>query len=86
MIRGMHAMFYSSEADALRLLVEIHNPLCQPPWTETELAHKVADAATVIKDKTVHAAEIVKDKAKDAAKVTGDAVKSAGNAIKRQGE
>lgn len=31
--------------DALRLLVEIHNPLCAPPWSEQELRHKVRQAS-----------------------------------------
>jgi hypothetical protein len=32
--------------DALRLLLEIHNPLCAPPWSAWELRHKVKSAAT----------------------------------------
>lgn len=30
---------------ALDLLVREHNPICQPPWSEAELRHKVDDAA-----------------------------------------
>jgi hypothetical protein len=30
--------------DALRLLVEIHNPMCAPEWSERELVHKVRQA------------------------------------------
>jgi hypothetical protein len=30
--------------DALRLLLEVHNPLCAPPWSERQLRHKVKQA------------------------------------------
>jgi hypothetical protein len=30
--------------DALALLIEIHNPLCAPEWSERELVHKVKQA------------------------------------------
>jgi hypothetical protein len=30
--------------DALALLVEIHNPICSPPWSERELRHKIKQA------------------------------------------
>jgi len=41
MVRG----FELEPEDALRLLVEIHNPLCAPPWSRWELRHKVKSAA-----------------------------------------
>jgi hypothetical protein len=31
--------------DALRLLVDVHNPLCAPPWSLPELRHKVRQAS-----------------------------------------
>ncbi len=37
--------FCLDEATALDMLVREYNPRCQPPWTETELLHKVEDAA-----------------------------------------
>jgi hypothetical protein len=40
MVRG----FGLEPDDALRLLVEIHNGMCQPPWSERELRHKVKQA------------------------------------------
>jgi hypothetical protein len=40
MIRG----FDIEPDDALRLLVEVHNPMCAPPWSERELRHKVKQA------------------------------------------
>lgn len=36
--------FGLSEAEALDLLLTDFNPRCEPPWTEAELRHKVADA------------------------------------------
>ncbi len=40
MVRG----FNLDPADALRLLVEIHNPICVPQWSLRELQHKVRQA------------------------------------------
>jgi hypothetical protein len=40
MVRG----FSLDPDDALRLLIEIHNPMCIPPWNERELVHKVKQA------------------------------------------
>jgi hypothetical protein len=40
MVRG----FALQPNDALHLLLRVHNPLCQPEWTERELAHKVRQA------------------------------------------
>jgi hypothetical protein len=40
MVRG----FGLEPDDALRLLIEIHNPLCAPPWSLGELRHKVRQA------------------------------------------
>jgi hypothetical protein len=40
MVRG----FGLDPDDALRLLVEIHNPTCAPAWSERELRHKVRQA------------------------------------------
>jgi hypothetical protein len=40
MVRG----FSLEPDDALRLLVEIHNPSCQPSWSERDLHHKVKQA------------------------------------------
>jgi hypothetical protein len=40
MVRG----FNLDSADALRLLVEIHNPLCVPQWSMRELEHKIKQA------------------------------------------
>jgi hypothetical protein len=40
MVRG----FGLEPDDALALLVEIHNPLCQPEWSLVELRHKVKSA------------------------------------------
>jgi hypothetical protein len=42
MVRG----FALDPDEALRLLVEVHNPLCAPPWSEPELRHKVKSAVT----------------------------------------
>lgn len=36
--------FDLDEQTATRLLLEGYNPRCQPPWSESEIAHKVADA------------------------------------------
>jgi hypothetical protein len=36
--------FGLSSETAMQLLVEEYNPRCQPPWSERELQHKVADA------------------------------------------
>ena len=41
MVRG----FGLETDDALRLLVEVHNPLCAPMWSERDLRHKVRQAA-----------------------------------------
>jgi hypothetical protein len=41
MVRG----FRLEPKEALRLLTEIHNPLCQPPWSLRELQHKVRQAS-----------------------------------------
>jgi hypothetical protein len=41
MVRG----FALEPDDALRLLAEVHNPLCAPPWSLPELRHKVRQAA-----------------------------------------
>jgi hypothetical protein len=38
--------FCLSESEALDLLRTQFNPRCDPPWTNKELEHKVADAAT----------------------------------------
>ncbi len=38
--------FQLDEETALRLLAEIHNPTCSPPWSDRELRHKVRSAAT----------------------------------------
>ncbi len=40
MVRG----FALDPDDALRLLLDVHNPICQPAWTRRELAHKVRQA------------------------------------------
>jgi hypothetical protein len=40
MVRG----FQLNPDDALSLLVEVHNPLCKPEWSNRELAHKVRQA------------------------------------------
>ena len=40
LVRG----FALEPGDALALLVEIHNPLCQPQWSLPELRHKVRQA------------------------------------------
>jgi hypothetical protein len=40
LVRG----FALEEDDALALLVEVHNPTCQPPWSARELRHKVRQA------------------------------------------
>jgi hypothetical protein len=40
MVRG----FGLEPDDALRLLLEVHNPMCAPPWSERELQHKVRQA------------------------------------------
>jgi hypothetical protein len=40
LVRG----FALEQDDALRLLLELHNPMCAPPWTEKELKHKVKQA------------------------------------------
>jgi hypothetical protein len=40
MVRG----FGLDPDDALRLLVEVHNPICSPEWTRRELEHKVRQA------------------------------------------
>lgn len=40
MVRG----FALEPDDALRMLLEIHNPICVPRWTENELRHKVKQA------------------------------------------
>ena len=40
MVRG----FGLEPDDALRLLVEAHNPQCAPPWSLPELRHKVRQA------------------------------------------
>ncbi len=40
MVRG----FGLEPNDALRLLVEVHNPQCAPAWSERELRHKVRQA------------------------------------------
>ncbi|MBN1610867.1 MAG: hypothetical protein JW940_29820 [Polyangiaceae bacterium] len=37
--------FALDEQTAFRLLSEIHNPTCEPPWSERELRHKVESAA-----------------------------------------
>jgi len=36
--------FGLSDGDAMRLLAEWNSTHCQPPWTEKDLAHKLADA------------------------------------------
>lgn len=41
----VHGFGLSPDA-AMRLLVEQYNPRCVPPWSERELEHKVADAAS----------------------------------------
>ena len=38
--------FCLSEPQALTLLLNEYNPRCDPPWTEKELLHKLANAAT----------------------------------------
>jgi hypothetical protein len=40
LVRG----FALEQDDALALLIEVHNPLCAPPWSERELRHKVKQA------------------------------------------
>lgn len=40
MVRG----FALEPDDALRLLLEVHNPLCEPAWSRRELEHKVRQA------------------------------------------
>jgi hypothetical protein len=40
MVRG----FGLEPDDALRLLIEVHNPTCAPAWSERELVHKVRQA------------------------------------------
>jgi RecA-family ATPase len=42
--------FALGEHDALRLLTE-YNGRCQPPWSEREIAHKIAEALKVAHDK-----------------------------------
>jgi hypothetical protein len=42
LVRG----FGLAEKDALTLLVDEYNPRCNPPWSLTELRHKVKQAAT----------------------------------------
>lgn len=37
--------FELAPEDALRLLAEVHNPLCSPAWSVAELRHKVKSAA-----------------------------------------
>lgn len=37
------------EESAYRLLVEHYNPRCEPPWSETELRHKVRYAARALR-------------------------------------
>lgn len=41
LVRG----FALDESTALRLLEEVHNPTCSPPWSKRELQHKVQSAA-----------------------------------------
>jgi hypothetical protein len=36
--------FDLSPETALRLIRDLYNPLCDPPWSEEELWHKVRDA------------------------------------------
>nr|WP_279343056.1 DUF927 domain-containing protein [Geothrix paludis] len=36
--------FNLTEAEALVLMEEVHNPKCEPSWSRAELEHKVADA------------------------------------------
>ena len=38
--------FCLDEHSAFALLLDTYNPRCVPPWSESELRHKVADAAT----------------------------------------
>jgi hypothetical protein len=38
--------FCLTESEALDLLQRQFNPRCDPPWTDLELQHKVADAIT----------------------------------------
>ncbi|MCB9838224.1 MAG: bifunctional DNA primase/polymerase [Phycisphaeraceae bacterium] len=38
--------FGLDEPTALNLLLDRYNPRCEPPWSEKELRHKVAEAAT----------------------------------------
>ena len=38
--------FCLDEHSALSVLLDAYNPRCVPPWSESELRHKVADAAT----------------------------------------
>lgn len=43
--------FALSETDALLYLSNHYNPMCQPQWSETELVHKIRDAAKARHDK-----------------------------------
>jgi hypothetical protein len=38
--------FCLTESEALDLLQRQFNPRCNPPWSDRELRHKVADALT----------------------------------------
>ena len=42
--------FNLTEAEALDLMVQVHNPKCDPEWSEAELGRKVAEAWAVAKD------------------------------------
>jgi putative DNA primase/helicase len=42
--------FNLTESEALELMVRVHNPKCDPAWSEAELGRKVADAWNVAKD------------------------------------
>ncbi len=44
--RAMRYGFNLSEGETLALLLEEHNPRCEPPWSERELLHKIREADT----------------------------------------
>jgi hypothetical protein len=43
--------FGLTEGEALVLMGQYYNPRCEPPWSEKELRHKIADSATKCTDR-----------------------------------
>ncbi|MCL1908632.1 MAG: RepB family DNA primase, partial [Holophagaceae bacterium] len=43
--------FDLSQDETLQLMWDFYNPRCEPPWTEKELRHKIADASTKCTDR-----------------------------------